>query len=211
MRCALFAAVMILTASLTAAQSGAAPAIAGGPVFHQLVLFTLPPEFKSGNSVSERANGAFYSREYVPQGESLDHWTQMIELTGTQDLATNPDATPRALVSRLAAGFRRHCPDTFVSDELGPQSVSGFDGFAVIASCGHVQGNSDAYSETAIILALKGAKDYYAIQWARHGADSKRAPSLDTKYWTQQLHLLQPIRLCPIVAGEAPPFPSCRG
>ena len=62
-----------------------------------LVLFSLPPEFKSGNSVSERANGAFYSREYVPQGESLDHWTQMIELTGTQDLATNPEATPRAL------------------------------------------------------------------------------------------------------------------
>ena len=82
------------------------------PVFHQLVAFSLPPDFKSRNAAYEQANGFFYIREHVPQGESVDHWTQMITLTGTKDLARTPMPRREAFVATLAAGFRRHCPDT---------------------------------------------------------------------------------------------------
>ena len=50
------------------------------PVFHELVAFTLPAEFKSQNASYERTNGPFYIREHVPAGETVDHWTQMITL-----------------------------------------------------------------------------------------------------------------------------------
>ncbi|HSY05483.1 MAG TPA: hypothetical protein VK803_06020 [Steroidobacteraceae bacterium] len=181
------------------------------PVFHQLVAFSLPPEFKSANATYEKTSGFFYIREHVPQGESVDHWTQMITLTATRDLASNPGATPGGFAATLAAGFRRHCPDTYATVELGPETVDAFAGFAVIASCGHVTGGAEANSETAIILAVKGTADYYTLQWARHGPDSHRPLTLDVDYWKKQFDRLRPIKLCPIVPGEGPPYGSCLG
>ena len=181
------------------------------PVFHQLVGFSLPPEFKSVTAAYEKSSGFFYIREHVPQGESVDHWTEMITLTGTKDLASNANATPRGFVTTLAGGFRRHCPDTYATVELGPETVDSFEGFAVIASCGRVQSGAEAYSETAIILAVKGTADYYTLQWARHGPDSPKPLTLDVAYWKGQFERLRPIRLCAIVPGEAPPYPSCVG
>jgi hypothetical protein len=185
-----------------------APAANISPVFHQLVVFTLPPHFRAA---FERTNAGFYIREQVPEGESVGNWTRMITLTGARDLATNPNATPQLLVERMTAGFRRNCPDTFSSAVLGPQTVDGFAGFEAIASCGHQQSAAGAYSETAIMLAVKGSGDYYTLQWAERAADSKGPLSLDTAYWTRQFDQLRPIRLCAIVQGEAPPYPSCFG
>jgi len=181
------------------------------PIFHQLVVFSLPAEFKTANAAYEATKGAFYMREYVPQGETVEHWTQLITVTGTKDLASNQNATPRVLVSALANGVRSHCPDTFASTDLGPQMLGEYQGYAVITSCGHLGSGAEAYSETAIVLAFKGSADYYSIQWARRGADSKRALTLDSSYWSKQFERLRPIRLCPIVPGESAPYPSCVG
>ena len=192
--------------------AGVAPADTSiTPGFHQLVAFTLPAEFSSARAAYDKTSGFFYIREYVPQGESVDHWTQMITLTATKDLASNPGATPRGFAVTLAAGFRRHCPDTYATVDLGPESVDTFEGFALIASCGHVHGGAQFYSETAIIFALKGTADYYALQWARHGPDSHKPLTLNVAYWKKEFDRLRPITLCPIVPGEAPPYPSCVG
>lgn len=176
------------------------------PVFHQLVAFTLPAHF---HAVYERANGAFYIREHLPEGESLEKWTRMITLTAARDLAGNPNASPRLMVERMSAGFRRHCPESFSSVPLGPQTIDGFDGFEAIARCGHQQAGASVYSETAIMLAVKGASDYYTLQWAERDADTRGSVAIDNAYWTQQLDRLRPIRLCPITPGEAPPYASC--
>jgi hypothetical protein len=178
------------------------------PVFHQLVAFTLPPHFKS---VFETNNGAFYMRQAVPDNESAQKWTRMITLTAVKDLAGNPSATPQEMTSTMAEHFRKNCPDTFSSKVLGAQPVEGYAAYQVIASCGHQQAGADAYSETAIILAVKGSADYYTLQWVERGKDSKRPLTLDTTYWSRQFAQLHPIRLCPIVPGEAAPYPSCAG
>lgn len=211
MRYALIVSCLLSGGAWLAAADSAAPLLAISPVFHQLVAFSLPPEFKSSNAAYEATKGTFYIREYVPQGETVDRWTQMITLMGTKDLASNQNATPRELVSALANGARSHCPDTFAVSELGPQALGEYQGFAVITSCGHLQSGADAYSETAIVLAFRGSADYYSIQWARRGADSRRPPTLDTAYWSKQLERLRPIRLCAIVPGESAPYPSCIG
>jgi hypothetical protein len=198
---------ILASAPLLAAEPAHMTAVS--PVFHELVAFTLPSEFKSQNATYERNNGSFYIREHVPSGESVDRWTQMITLTAAKDLASNPNATPRAFVSSLANGFRHHCPDTFATAELGEQAIGEHQGYAIVASCGHVQSGSQAFSETAIMLAIRGAADMYSIQWARRGASSAGPASLDTGYWSKQLERLRPIKLCPVVPGEAPPYPSC--
>jgi hypothetical protein len=205
-------AQLVMLALGGAALAGAVPAGTSiSPGFHQLFAFSLPPEFSGARAAYEKTTGFFYTREYVPQGESVDHWTQMITLTATKDLASNPGATPRGFAATLAAGFRRHCPDTYATVDLGAESVEAFEGFAVIASCGHVQSGAEAYSETAIILAVKGTADYYTLQWARHGPDSHQPLTLDVTYWKKEFDRLRPIRLCPLVAGEPPPYVSCSG
>jgi hypothetical protein len=185
-----------------------APAANSSPIFHQLVVFTLPAHFRV---VSERTNGDFYIREHLPEGESVQKWTRMITLTGVRDLAANPNATPQSMTDRMAAGFRRKCPDTFSNALLGPQAVDGFEAFLAVASCGHQGSGADAYSETAVMLAVKGSSDYYTLQWVERGADAKGPLKLDAAYWTKQFDQLRPIRLCAIVPGEAPPYPSCVG
>jgi hypothetical protein len=201
------------------AMSGGALAVAGSasephlaaitPVFAQLVMFSLPPEFKSPKPSYEKNSGSFYIREQVPDGETADKWSRMITLTGTRGLAANPGATPQAMLARMTAGFQRNCPDTFSTAAPGPQKVDGYDAYAVIASCGRLQSDKQTFSESAIMLTVKGSNDYYTLQWTERGRDSAQPLPIDVAYWTGQLARLNPIRLCPIVAGESAPYPSC--
>jgi len=183
--------------------------VAVTPVFTQLVMFALPAEFKSPKPTYEKNSGSFYIREQVPDGETLGKWSRMITLTGTRGLAANANATPQAMLARMSADFQRHCPDSFSSAAPGAQKVDGYDAYEVIASCGRVQSDKEAYSESAIMLTVKGANDYYTLQWTERGRDSAHAPSVDVAYWSKQLARLNPIRLCRIVPGESAPYPSC--
>lgn len=189
--------------------SSAVPARTVGPVFHQLVMFTVPAPFTPG---SENNNGVFYVRELVPAGESVDDWSRMITLTGTSGLASDERATPQVYLQALTRRFQRHCPQSFATVDLGPATVNAYPGYEVIVSCGHVADTPPkAHSETAIMLAVKGTQDLYPLQWAERGPDSSHALNIDRGYWQAQLAKLNPIKLCPIVPGEATPYPSCTG
>jgi hypothetical protein len=196
--------------SLAVAGSPAEPPLAAiTPVFTQLVRFSLPPEFKSAKPTYEKNSGSFYIREQVPDGETLGNWSRMITLTGTRGLAANPNATPQAMLARMSADFQRNCPDTFNSVAPGSQKVDGYEAYEVIASCGRMQSGKESYSESAIMLTVKGASDYYTLQWTERGRDAAQAHQIDVDYWTKQLARLNPIRLCAIVPGESAPYPSC--
>jgi len=204
----LLSALALLGVPLALAQTAAAPRLAT-PVFSQLVMFSLPSEFKSSKPTYEKNSGSFYIREQVPEGETAAKWSRMITLSGTRSLATNPDVTPQALLARMTLDFRRNCPDTFSTNAPGEQKVDGFDAYEVIVSCGRVQADKQVYGLSAIMLTVKGSHDYYTLQWTERGRDSAQPPPIDVAYWTRQLARLTPIRLCPIVPGEAAPYPSC--
>ncbi|HKF98899.1 MAG TPA: hypothetical protein VKB20_11615 [Steroidobacteraceae bacterium] len=204
----LLSALALLGVPLALAQTAAAPRLAT-PVFSQLVMFSLPSEFKSSKPTYEKNSGSFYIREQVPEGETLAKWSRMITLSGTRSLAANPNATPQALLARMTLDFQRNCPDTFSTNAPGEQKVDGYDAYEVIVSCGRVQADRQVYGVSAIMLTVKGAHDYYTLQWTERGRDSAQPPPIDVAYWTRQLARLTPIRLCPIVPGEAAPYPSC--
>jgi hypothetical protein len=207
---ALLAPLALSAGALALAESPAEPHLAAvTPVFTQLVMFSLPPEFRSQKPTYEKNSDSFYIREQVPEGESLGKWSRMITLSGTRGLATNPNATPQAMLARMSADFQRNCPDSFSTAAPGPQRVDGYDAYEVIVSCGRMQSGKESYGESAIMLTVKGSNDYYTLQWTERGHASAETRPIDVAYWTKQLARLNPLRLCPIVPGEVAPYPSC--
>jgi hypothetical protein len=176
------------------------------PIFGQLVMLSLPTGF---TTVFEDTSGSQYTREAVLDGETVERWSQMITVTGAKGLAANPRVTAQSFVEQIAGGFKNACPDTFSAKGLGALKVSGRDAFIALAACGTVASDGSAHSESALLVAIKGATDYYTIQWAERGPASARPMSFDEAMWKERFARLGPIKLCPIKAGEAPPYPSC--
>jgi hypothetical protein len=176
------------------------------PVFSQLVAMSYPRDFAIA---FESAKGADYIQNHVLKGETVEKWTQMISLTGIKGEAADPRHTPAAVLQVIAnAGFRDKCPDSFVWKALGKMDVSGHEGYVALLGCGTFPAETP-YSEIAIIIAARGAKDIYTIQWAERGAATRQPPVLDESRWKARFQQLLPIRICDRVPGEAPPYPSC--
>ena len=175
------------------------------PIFGQLVTFSMPSAFVV---IGENTNGPSYIREAVLKGETASRWTQMITVTGAKGMVANPKASPEAFAASIAGGFKSACPDSFAAKGLGPAKFGDQDGYVAVASCGSVVSAPDRHSETALVIAVKGTADYYTLQWAERTPASAK-PVIDEAKWQDRLRQLQPIRLCPIVPGEAAPYPSC--
>lgn len=178
------------------------------PVFSQLVTFSLPKGFVPA---FENAKGNMYINESVPEGESVDKWSQMVTLTGAKGIAENPKLTPMLLASSIAGGFRRTCPNSYSAAALGQMKIGPHDAFAALVSCGIANPKVDAYSESMLLIVIKGEHDYYTIQWAERSEASTTPIKFDNAKWNGRFKSLIPIKLCSIVPGEAAPYPSCIG
>ena len=204
--------VLLVAAPRTHAQAPAAKTALPpsytviSPIFGQLVRFSLPSTFVAAH---EKVNGPSYIREAVLKGETAKAWTQMITVTGAKGAAGNPQVTPEDFALSIAAGFKRACPDTFAVKPFGAQKFGDQDGFVAVAGCGRVESSADKHGETALIIAVKGSADYYTIQWAERAPSSADKPAIDEAKWQERLSKSKPIRFCPIVPGEAAPYPSC--
>jgi hypothetical protein len=211
-RAHIIASFLALAAGVAAAPAAEAPVKQGAaqreitPVFHRLVAFSLPAPFKSA---FERTTGNIYVREHVPEGETIDEWSRLITLSGVQGMAYSREATLQEYLQALARGFQRHCPESYVALDLGPQPLVREPSFATVVSCGRVTSGSRAHSETSVMLAIKGPDDFYVLQWTEKGPDSSHPPALDGKHWSARLAQLGPVQLCPVVPGEGPPYASC--
>jgi hypothetical protein len=177
------------------------------PIFSQLVSIAIPGDLEM--KFEDNKHAGQYLQEYVPKGETVEKWTQMVTVTGAKGLAANPRLTPQAFLSLLAQGFNKACPASYAATGLGDQRIGDATAFAAVVSCGSVSVTDGPHSESTLMLVIKGTDDYYTIQWAVRGAASATPLVLDEAEWRARLQKLQPIKLCPIVPGEAAPYPSC--
>ncbi len=209
MRTALLLAALSAFIAADACAESQAPAAYTviSPIFGQLVMFAMPGNFAA---IGENTNGPSYIREAVPKGETAERWTQMDTVTGAKGLVGNPKVSPEAFAGSIVGGFKSACPDSFAARALGPTKFGEYDGFVALAGCGQVEQAPDKHSETALVITIKGSADYYTLQWAER-TPSAAKPAIDDAKWLERLHLLQPIGLCEIVAGERAPYPSCVG
>ncbi len=175
------------------------------PIFGQLVSFAMPSQFIAA---SENTEGDHYIREAMLEDETSEVWTQMITVTGEKGMALTSGGSPETFAGTIVGGFKSACPDSFAARPLGAMKFGRFEGFVAVIGCGRVDRGPTRHSETALLITLKGATDYYTIQWAERGPSSDEPPVNDER-WQTRLRDLSPIDLCPIVPGEAAPYPSC--
>jgi hypothetical protein len=197
-------AVSLLLAATAQAQAPQSLRVIS-PIFGQLVSFAMPSNF---TAVFETAKGGHYIREAVLKGETPERWTQMITVTGEKGMTLTPGASPEKFAGTIAGGFKSACPDSFAARPFGALKFGRFEGFGAVIGCGRVDSGPTRHSETALLITLKGTTDYYTIQWAERGPESDEPPVNDER-WQARLQEVSPIELCPIVAGEAAPYPSC--
>ncbi|MBC9882930.1 hypothetical protein G8O24_37130 [Bradyrhizobium sp. INPA01-394B] len=200
---AIWAASLLLAAAAEAQAPQSVRVIS--PIFGQLVSFAMPSNF---TVVFENTKGGHYIREAVLQGETPERWTQMITVTGEKGMTLTPGASPQMFASTIAGGFKSACPDSFAARPLGEKTFGRFEGFVAVIGCGRIDSGPTRHSETALLITLKGATDYYTIQWAERGPESDD-PQVNDVSWDARLRDLGPIDLCPIMPGEAAPYPSC--
>jgi hypothetical protein len=195
----------LLTLCLAWAAAASAQVRAVTPIYGQLVMFSYPAGFKHAHA---NDSGTHYIQESVLEGQTVERWSQMITVTGSKGLSANANVTPQRMLENVAAGFQRACPSTFNAVAVGNMKVSGHDALIMYVGCGSVQ-TGIARSEAALLVAIKGASDYYTIQWAERGTLTSRTPQFDGDMWLARLKKLQPIKICPRVPGEPAPYQSC--
>lgn len=176
------------------------------PVFSQLVAWRLPSGFVRAN---EETHAGHYRFDAVRRGDTLDAWSQMVTLTGAAGLADHPEVTPKGFATILATDFKQTCPDSYYGIELHAPAVENYDAYAAVAGCGEVPGSKSAHGETMLIVVVKGAHDYYTLQWAERNLAQPAPPRIDADLWSERLAELMPIQVCDRVPGEKPPYPSC--
>lgn len=180
----------------------------GAPIFGQLLISAFPPGF---TPVFEKTNGGFYIREAVLQGESVDKWSQMLTVTGTKGVVSNANLSLRKIAESRVEDFKKFCPNSFNAKTFSEGKISSYDGILVVLSCGTSPSTGGATSESVLFLIIKGEADYYTIQWAERSEKSSTPIELTAAKWAERFNQLNPIKLCPIIQGEAAPYPSCTG
>ena len=176
------------------------------PIFSQLVTFSLPKGFVPA---FEEAKARQYIQESVLEGESIKKWSQMITITGAKGLASNPNVTPARFSGGMEASFKRMCPASYSATDIGETKFGDHSAFAAVLSCGISISAGKPYSESMLLIVIKGENDYYTIQWAERGDASEIPIKLDDVKWMGRMKKLEPIKLCPKVPGETAPYPSC--
>ena len=204
--CAPAAGAPALAGSSPVAASHAGEYVQVSPVFSQVVAFSTPVRFVTGD---EQGAGRFYIRELVPRGETVNRWTEMITVTGLQGAATAPNLTPLRGLQTIASSFAKACPDTFNALPLGRLRIGTYDAVAAVLSCGTNLQLRTPRSETALIVSFRGRQDLYSLQWAVRGAPSSVELALHRARWLKRLARLQPIRVCSPGAGGAAVSPAC--
>jgi hypothetical protein len=179
------------------------------PIFSQLLSTSIPKGFQARASYEATLAGPRYVRESVLEGENEDQWTQMITITGAKVLAANPQLTSQKFVESIATGYQKRCPSSFSAVTVPVGRISDLESFSAIVSCGRSPLTGGRTSEAAMILAIKGERDYYTVQWAERASPSDAPLTIDTAKWIQRFHALSPIKVCAIIPGESAPYPSC--
>jgi len=68
------------------------------------IYFDLPPGFEKG---FEESDDAFFIQEWVPKGESVDDWSEMLTLT----IQNMPNIDPVEFFNHMADGWEESCPE----------------------------------------------------------------------------------------------------
>lgn len=176
------------------------------PIYSQLLYMGYPQGFYT---VSENTTAQRYIREAVLEGENDNDWSQMLTVSGVKDTASEATISPAMYAEHIAGGFRRACAGSFSQKKMSDGIVNGYEQYVMVVSCGQSPATAGRTSESALVIVIKGERDYYNVQWAERGMPSALPMVINMAKWVGRYQQLAPVRLCMNVPGEKEPYPSC--
>lgn len=179
-------------AGLSALWIAAAPVQAGNARQVQefgdkQLVFSLPPGFKFGYGHKEES---FLIREYVPSGQNVYNWTQMVTLT----VEERPRLTAKRKAESVAERYKRNCPDSFNERRIRYIPPEGFVYRVIVLGCGahEFAGRSNAIGETVVMLLSESKREVLTLQFAQRFAPKDHPPELDPEEFTDYLRAMRP-------------------
>lgn len=140
------------------------------PVFSQKIGFDFP---QSWTPHSQR-QGRVYLMEFIPSGQTLETWREMITLMGLQDGAS---VTPESVLQGEKELVRKHCPEAFHAQDLPSPSHQGYLSRRFIAGCGKTQNSN---SEYGLYFYVWGKRDLYMLKRSIRGLN--QPPNVETGF-----------------------------
>lgn len=196
---------LVLLGSIAFADDASVTAVS--PVYSELVAFSLPSAFET---VHQNAGAKSYIREAVLKGETVDKWSQMVTVTGVAGMAHLPNVTPESAAGGIAVGYQAACPASYTGGNIKHITISGHEALLTYVSCGNTTAiTGTSHSESLLLITVIGKEDLYTLQWAERGPASSTPVVFDTDKWVGRFKTLLPIKFCPVIKGEKPPYPSC--
>jgi hypothetical protein len=158
------------------------------------VTITLPDNFAPEPAFSDASSGAAIV-EFLPPGETVEAWSQMLTLTGYDDNGSlAPDQAATGMANHLAEGYGNACPGSFAAEDLGAPAVSGAEAvFAAWLACGDAGGSG--HSEAMVVLVFSAGGTVYTAQWAERGPATSGPPVFDLNQWLPRLDALMALQL----------------
>jgi len=166
------------------------------PIFSQGLRFAFPLGFVSDYEGTKEFQ---YIQQFVPKGETLAQWSQMLSVMGAQDLAQkNALLTPVIYANKMAEGFQKDCPTSFSAKGVGTLKFGPHDAYLALMACGTTDYAGTKVSESMLLVVIKGERDFYSLQWAERGKPSSSPLPLNEELWGKRFRQLDPIELCPV-------------
>ena len=167
------------------------------PIYSQKVNHSLPVGW---TPVYENATRSQYIIEFVPKGQTVEKWNDMLTIIGFRGAA--PSAEPIDAIRGTSQNIKKACPNDMVFEEIGETIIDGYRSYEAIVGCAkmpekHLSGISKGQGEISYYLAIEGENDIYFIQKARRlKAFSKSSPPLTQKNYKEFIFPIFPIQLC---------------
>ena len=147
---------------------------------------------------------------FVPGSENLQQWSQLVSVSGQQDLTGDPQVGINLLNNLTMVLLEGTCPKTYSRLVLGSFTVGAYSALAYVHGCGTVPGTtSKPYGEQHMVVTIRGAKDIYSVQWTERTAATPKPPEIDGALWRQRFIKLRPIRLCDPGVDVRNPSSNC--
>ncbi|MFZ1084882.1 MAG: serine protease [Terracidiphilus sp.] len=157
------------------------------------LLFAPPKDFKLGFH-SDR-NGSM--NEYVPNGQTVEDWTEMLTVQVFRDLK---EMEPAAFLQRVGTKWLSDCPET-PKDTIRNGHVNGYPASMLELKCPNV--HAKGKPETTVFRAIKGKDALYSVQHAWRTVPSDEAK--DALSRTDVCDTRDPSHPCPSFDTLAPP------
>jgi len=171
------------------------------PIFTQIIVLTLPPDW-SIKPVHENVTQQHYIVEYLPKGQTLTNWHEMITLQGFKNLASAPQMSPKVLLSMLGNQIRKVCSDSFVVKYISSKNVDSYNAMSAVIGCGEVPNNHPSgikkgQGEFGYYVAIKGNNEMYLVNrsW-RGGAYSIETMPIDQDDLSTWISNFKTIKVC---------------